>query len=345
MRRQRWTKFQILAWIKLTRKGREFPSRDLVAHFKMSRQTAARLLTELVNDHELVKLGSTQTARYRLSSGTKPKSVPRLLLKKQLPGLEEDSVFEQIALRLSLKEQLAENVYRITYYAFCEMLNNAIDHSKGLKANIEIGLHSGFLKFLIRDVGIGIFKNIRTIFKLKSDEEAIEHLLKGKQTTWPEAHSGQGIFFTSKIADFYSIRSGKFKLSIDNVKGNIALAEMRSLQGTEIQFAIRASSKKSLRKLFERYANEDFVFDRTEYPILILQETGVISRSQARRLTAGLDKFDRVILDFKKVSELGQGFADEIFRIFQTKNPRMVLEVRNANAAVNFMVRRSKLAQ
>jgi hypothetical protein len=44
---------------------------------------------------------------------------------------------------------------------------------------------------------------------LKNHLEAIQDLLKGKQTTMPKSHSGEGIFFTSKIADNLTISSSQ----------------------------------------------------------------------------------------------------------------------------------------
>jgi hypothetical protein len=42
----------------------------------------------------------------------------------------------------------------------------------------------------------------------------------------------------------------------------------------------------------------------------------LMSRSQARRLMNRFDRFSEVVLDFTGVNFIGQGFADEIFRVF-----------------------------
>jgi anti-sigma regulatory factor (Ser/Thr protein kinase) len=331
----------ILNWARKRKKP--FGSADLVREFDVSRQTAARVLSQLVEDGSLAKTGSTRSATYELSAARSKHSrkTKALKLSKQLKGLAEDRVFEEVSLRLSLKSELSENAYRIAYYAFSEMLNNAIDHSESDRASIEVALDKGSFTFKIRDEGVGIFKKIQRGFKLHAPEEAIEHLLKGKQTTWPEAHSGQGIFFTSKIADVFEIRSEKQTLKFDNVRQDIKLSDTRLIKGTEVSFAVKMQTRRSLTALFESFANEDFEFDRTKYPIVVLQQTGAISRSQARRLMLGLEKFDRIILDFSKVTEIGQGFADEVFRVFQSSRPKLVIEVRNASASVNLMIRRA----
>jgi hypothetical protein len=47
----------------------------------------------------------------------------------------------------------------------------------------------------------------------------------------------------------------------------------------------------------------------------------LMSRSQAKRLMNRFDRFREVILDFSGVDFIGQGFADEIFRVFAGANP------------------------
>ncbi|CAN5570186.1 DUF4325 domain-containing protein [soil metagenome] len=334
---------QIIDWMKKNPREPSITSSMVVKQFDVSRATAARILKAAVDEGLLQKQGSTRSASYAVATNSKsPKPTQSLRLEKNLNELSESKVFDEVALRLNLKSDLSDKAFRIAQYAFSEMLNNAIDHSNSKKASIDVSTDKGVFSFTIRDHGIGIFKKLRETFELQSDEEAIEHLLKGKQTSAPEAHSGQGIFFTSKISDVFSVKSDTFELTIDNEKSDQRLAETRSLKGTEVSFRIKAQTRKSLENLFRDYANDDFEFDRSKIPIRILEQTGAVSRSQARRLTFGLEKFDRIIFDFKGVKELGQGFADELFRIFQARHPELVLEIRNANSAVDFMIRRAR---
>src|SRR5438067_215023 len=60
------------------------------------------------------------------------------------------------------------------------------------------------------DDGVGIFEKIRRQCKLDDHRQAILELSKGKLTTDPERHTGQGIFFTSRIFDEFLIRSDHF---------------------------------------------------------------------------------------------------------------------------------------
>jgi STAS-like domain of unknown function (DUF4325) len=67
----------------------------------------------------------------------------------------------------------------------------------------------------------------------------------------------------------------------------------------------------------------------------------MISRSQAKRILTGLEKFKYVTLDFKGVRLVGQGFADEVFRVFKNRYPDIQIDYINANDDVKFMIERS----
>ena len=66
-----------------------------------------------------------------------------------------------------------------------------------------------------------------------------------------------------------------------------------------------------------------------------------VSRSQAKRILYNLDKFQRVVLDFTDVRMVGQGFVDEVFRVYQNQHPHMSIRYSNANPDVEFMIKRS----
>ena len=72
-------------------------------------------------------------------------------------------------------------------------------------------------------------------------------------------------------------------------------------------------------------------------------ETGqtFLSRGEARQLTAGFEEFSEIRLDFSKVESVGQGFADEVFRVWAKKHASIRLIPIHMNEAVEFMVKRS----
>lgn len=330
------TREKIISYIK---KHPNAKSSDLVGILGISRQTTADHLKRLVNENIIQKRGSTRNATYSFGAPKKP-AVINLDLIKSNKDLHEDAVYDEIEMRLHLKSILPKNVRSIIYYAFSEMLNNAIDHSKSKKVKINFQIEKGVVKFIIRDSGIGIFKNVQSTFGLKNEYEGAEHLFKGKQTTMPSHHSGQGIFFTSRIADRLNIRSHKLLAAIDNEKNDVYLKDDKSIQGTEVEFKIKKGSKKNLQKLFHEYANEDFEFDRSEVKLRLHAERELISRSQARRLVTGLEKYKKITFDFQKIPGIGQAFTDEVFRVFRLHHPDIKIEYINANASIEFMIQR-----
>ena len=83
--------------------------------------------------------------------------------------------------------------------------------------------------------------------------------------------------------------------------------------------------------------------DTTVIPVELYQEGEVwISRSQAKKVLAGLDKFKKIVFDFKGIKMIGQGFADEIFRVFSIHHPEIELEAINMSESVKLMVRHAQ---
>ena len=68
----------------------------------------------------------------------------------------------------------------------------------------------------------------------------------------------------------------------------------------------------------------------------------LISRSEARRLLQRLTEFTHVTLDFSGVEVVGQGFCDEVFRVFARRHPEIALEPVGMHDAVAFMVARAR---
>ncbi|MGA9521039.1 MAG: STAS-like domain-containing protein, partial [Myxococcaceae bacterium] len=95
-----------------------------------------------------------------------------------------------------------------------------------------------------------------------------------------------------------------------------------------------------LKNVFDAYSNEDMAFSRTRTWVKLF-DTGLrfISRSEAKRLLVGLDAFEEIVLDFKDVTEIGQGFADELFRVWARAHPGVKLEAVNTTPAVQFMLK------
>jgi len=324
-------------------KGEEVRSQEIAEKLGMSRQFVQRILKELVREGVLVKLGSTRAASYVLPAFA---DQIQWTYDKRLGNrrLAEHIVLEDIERRSQFRQSLSENVKSIFEYAFSEMLNNAIEHSRSKNVHVRVEKRAENLVFSVNDFGVGVFRNVMQKRRLQSELEAIQDLLKGKTTTQPQAHSGEGIFFTSKVADIFSLESFGQKLTIDNILQDVFIETVKpSKRGTKVFFQIACDSQKHLNDIFRAYQTDpaEFAFDKTEIQIrLYTLGTVHVSRSQARRVLSGLEKFKSIVLDFDKVPTIGQAFADEIFRVFKNKHPDIHITPINMNETIRFWVER-----
>jgi hypothetical protein len=70
----------------------------------------------------------------------------------------------------------------------------------------------------------------------------------------------------------------------------------------------------------------------------------LVSRAQAKHILAQVTDFSEVLLDFQGVSEIGQAFADEIFRVFQNAHPETRMMALNTSEAIDKMIEHVKAA-
>jgi hypothetical protein len=257
----------------------------------------------------------------------------------KLDGLDEAEVWEEFVreLGLNLKEPCAD----LVPYAFTEMLNNSIDHSLGLDVAIEFIESSQNWTFKIVDDGVGIFAKVAKNYGLANNLEAIGELSKGKRTSAPEAHTGEGIFFTSKAVDYFQVQANLLAWEIDNLRDDFSVGTSKLNQGTSVTCSIARNTDKKLLSIFKQFTKDHEFY--ASQPTIKLFETGLtfLSRSEARRLTTGFEEFSEIRLDFAKVESVGQGFTDEIFRVWAKDHPRIELIPLHMNEAVEFMVNRS----
>ncbi len=333
---------------KVSKEKEQFKSSDIMRKLghKLSRQSVAKALSLMVKRGELVRQGEGRNTFYIPQKNTKHvfKSFGRKLQNKNLNDWE---ILENIkTVHPDLFANGTDNANSLFSYGFLEMLNNAIEHSLSKEIKIDIFINTNYdLAFEVRDFGIGVFRNIMKKRKLKSELEAIQDLLKGKTTTAPKAHSGEGIFFTSKAADKFVLDSFGYKLTVDNLIEDVFVEESKpNIKGTSVTFVIPLKSRKSLQEIFKKYQKDPNVpaFDKTEIKIkLYTMGTIYISRSQARRVLAGLEKFRSIVLDFQNVPTIGQAFADEVFRVFKLQHPNIEIKPVNMEEGVKFMVDRT----
>ena len=210
---------------------------------------------------------------------------------------------------------------------------------------MEVDAEVDTLAIEVVDHGVGIFEHIRQRLALASELEALQELSKGKTTTMPSRHTGEGLFFVSKAADCFEVESGRLRWTVDNAVDDMAASEVTPRVGTRARFEAAPAAARDLRQLFEAYT-EDYEFVRTR-TVIRLFAIGVrfVSRSEAKRLLHNLERFREVVLDFKGVEGVGQGFADEVFRVWHREHPEVRLIPVNMCEPVQFMVERARRAR
>lgn len=334
---------QILEWAK---KQKAFRVSGVLSFLKnaYSRQYIHRILKGLVKSGDIVRFGMTTNGTF-YAHKNKMWFSEKIFRKTYInKGLQEHLVWEEIQRNCHFLAELKENVLNIATYAFSEMFNNAIEHSGSDKIRVTVKELSDAISITVEDYGVGVFKNVMKKAKLKNELEAMQELLKGKMTTDPKAHSGEGIFFTSKACDLYLLRSFAYDMRVDNEIKDVFFGKMGGrIRGTVVFMTIKKGKKESLNDFFVKYYSDpaDIDFDKTEILVkLYAMGTVYISRSQARRILSRLEKFKKVILDFDKVPVVGQAFVDEIFRVYKQAHPEVLIVPVNMNEAVEFMVKR-----
>jgi anti-sigma regulatory factor (Ser/Thr protein kinase) len=316
-----------------------FSSGELAKAAGITRQAVHRYLRQMVAAGRLVSEGKGRSARYR---------PPRVAFNSHLRnevGLAEDRIWDQARAKFPRLGEF-KNAGDALAHAFTEMLNNAIDHSGSptIDVSVDVDLAADTARFTVADQGVGVFENVRAKLHLDTAIVALQEVSKGKVSTEPDRHSGEGIFFTSKMARIFEIEGNGLLWLVDNVRDDQTISEVAKKPGTTVRFEIALSTTTRLEDLYARYVH-DFEFD-TSRIVVKLFKYGVrfVSRSEAKRLLVGLEKFREVILDFAGVEGVGQGFADEVFRVWARQHPETKLSPESMAEPVAFMVERARRA-
>jgi anti-sigma regulatory factor (Ser/Thr protein kinase) len=323
---------------------REFILRNVHAHpndirsvvqdrFGLSRQSIIGYLKRLVNSGLLTAQGQTSSRQYIL----KP-TVEIFDKIKLTPGLSEDSIF-RFRILPHVKD-VPQNIIDICQYGFTEIFNNAIDHSGSEYGKFLFQQTYSDVQITIVDDGVGIFQKIQRDFGYEDHRQALLELSKGKLTSDKRRHSGQGIFFTSRMFDEFSIRSANLLYSRTRREEDEWLFESKILEnftvGTTVRMNISNLADWTTRQILDRHQSDPIGFRRTHVPIALgkYPDEQLISRSQAKRILARFDQFEEVLLDFDGVQEIGPAFADEIFRVFHVDHPFIKITPIRANEGI-----------
>lgn len=318
----------------------DFPhdiARVTAKKFGISRQAVNRHVKLLMSLGRMDAEGNTRNRQYR----ERPHALNRTHLLAQHP--KEDEVWRREV--APILEEVPRSIKEICEYGFTEMFNNALDHSGADAVQIRIERTSRQIEFIINDNGVGIFHKVQQAFALNEARDAAFELTKGKLTTDPARHSGEGVFFTSRMFDQFEIESGDLRLVCTG--GDEWRAEQAPRRpGTFVRMVVSTTRTVTRKDVFDRFSSKDgdYTFCGTRIPLALACDTpdeNLISRSQAKRVLARVEEFREVSLDFVNIASIGQAFADEIFRVFARRHPNTTLHWVRAEPEVEQMVRRA----
>ena len=321
---------------RLVERRGEVQNRDVVRALGVSPATAHRLLQALVTSGILERLGKGRAARYRLRA---------LRRRFRRAALDEHRAWDEVAGEIARIRPMEPDAARSLAYAASEILNNAVDHSGGRTVEVAVSFERGGATVTtVRDDGIGVFRRVCEDFGYATPEDAIVQLEKGKLTSDPSRHSGEGLFFSSKAVTRFRLESQETAWFVDNQVHDSGIGPSDVRRGTRVRLEVVPGHLARLEEVFAAYTDpESLRFTRTRSTIKLagLGKT-LVSRSEAKRLVARLTDFRHVTLDFSGVEVAGQGFCDEVFRVFARARPKVTLEPVGMNDTVAFMVGRAR---
>jgi len=272
----------------------------------------------------------------------RPGALRQVVRRYALDGLREDLPWR---LEFAPCFALPPNVHRMAQHAFTELLNNAIEHSGGTQVTVSMRQTPLQLQLLVSDDGCGLFQHIERSFAIDDPRLAMVELAKGKLTSAPDSHSGHGLFFTSRLADVFDLHANQaaFQSRAWDSRGwrPAKAGPVAARAGTSIYLAIAMDTPRTLDAVLRQHSLDEagYAFERTRVPLHLLAEgQALASRADAQRVTARLENFRSVELDFDGIAEVGHGFADELFRVFGRRHPDLQLMPLRMTAQVAAMV-------
>ena len=306
----------------------------LAARCGVTRRTAQCALARLADMNWLSIDGDARHRAYR------PGLLRQVVQRYALAGLGEDAPW---ANDFAPYFTFPAAVNRMMQYSFCELVNNAIDHSGGSQVTVSLRQTASQAQLLVSDDGRGLFSRIAETFATAAPRLAMLELSKGKLTSLPQRHSGQGLFFTSKLADVFDLHANEVAFQQRGWDGRgWRTQHALKREGTSIYAAIALDTARTLESVRKAYSLDGFGvgFERTVVPLRLITSdvAGLESRAQARRVGARLNEVRRAELDFNGVPDVGHAFADELFRVLAREQPALEMVAVNMSSAVAAML-------
>ena len=215
--------------------------------FNVTKQAVNRHMRQLKAKNIIISEGSGSAIIYKL------KRTDHFFNLKISSDLDEDMVWRE-KVHPSLPT-LKENVAHICNYGFTEMLNNVIEHSESKNADVHVQYDALRIRFWIIDSGVGIFNKIQKVLELEDPRYAILELAKGKVTTDPSGHTGEGIFFTSRMFNKFVIFSENLYFSGHKDSDWLLEDNKKVRRGTIVCMEISKDSSLKTKDIFDEYTH------------------------------------------------------------------------------------------
>lgn len=307
---------------------------EVMSRTGVTRGTANKAIKKLMALNWVINDGTPRRPHF------KPGLLRQVVRRYDLAGLTEDGPWTQdFAPFFTLPTQ----VHRMAQHAFCELVNNAIDHSEGTCVTVSLRQTPSQVQLLVSDDGRGLFDKISHVFSIGDPQVAMLELSKGKLTGQPNRHTGRGLFFTSKLADVFDLHANDVAFQ-HREWSRAGWLPGRALkhQGTSVFFSISLDTKRTLDGVLQSFSvsGSGYGFERTVVPLRLVSnaQIGLDSRAQARRVADRLNQFHRAEVDFEGIPYVGHSFVDELFRVLAPQHSQTELVPINMCPAVEAMV-------
>jgi anti-sigma regulatory factor (Ser/Thr protein kinase) len=239
-------------------------------------------------------------------------------------------------------------VRRMARHAFTELVNNAIDHSGGTQVTVSMRQTPAQVQLLVSDDGCGLFRRIEDSFDIGEPALAMLELTKGRLTSQPERHCGQGLVVTSHLADVFDLRANaagfqRRAWSAAKWHGMPPRAALAERPGTAVYLAIALDTQRTLDSVQHALSAHPngHAFDCTSVALNLIAAASdgtLTSRAEAKRVASRLAAFRRAEIDFAGVDEVGHAFAHELFSVFRRAHPEVELVPLATNPQVASML-------
>ncbi|MBI5720123.1 MAG: DUF4325 domain-containing protein [Burkholderiales bacterium] len=317
---------------------------DLAGHLEqrlaLGRRGVRTLLERLQSAQWLVREGTVRHPRWR------PGPLRQVVMTYALAGLEEDLPWRH---DFAPCFELPAPVRTMVRHAFTELLNNAVDHSGGTQVTVSMRQTPQQLQLLVSDDGCGLFRRIGEHFAIGDPALAMLELAKGRLTSQPARHCGQGLVTICRLADVFDVRANTARFQrrawgATAWHGMPALPALSERPGTSIYLAISLDTTRTLASVLAALGSEaaGYALERTRVPLNLLvadDSASLVSRAEARRVAARLATFQRAEIDFAGIDDIGHAFAHELFSVFHGAHPEVELVPVSATPHIAAIIR------